>query len=108
MSVQLIRKEERLKLLYEGSTFIYRRLDAGVKARLINKHTKNGKFDVGTYNLAILQHCVMGWEQVTDSEGTVCEFERDLVQYLPDELTDKLGDRIQDAVATEEESTKNS
>ena len=104
MAVQLIRNEERLKYNYQGSTFYYRRLSGTVRARLLNKHTKNGVLDAGNYVLSVLTWCIIGWDNV---DGSEVAFDPDLIPHLPDEATERLSDLVSEAVVAEQERTGN-
>lgn len=92
MSIRIIADAERLSKSIEGATFYYRRIPAHVRAKIIDQNTnkRTGQVNWGAASLAILEHCVIGWEHVVDDKGLEIAFRRELTSYLPDSVQSDL------------------
>lgn len=105
--VQLVSEDERLQFTVGASTFYYRRLSGKARTLLMAKYTKRNNLNVPEYTAAALRHCVLGWDGVNDGSGQPVEFAKELVDQLPDGVTDELADRTGAAVVDEEQRAKN-
>jgi|GEM_PF-4574314 len=95
MSVKLIRKTESFAYKVEGSTFYYRRITDGDAAVIRQKHTDSqGELDNQPFLVEILEHCLIGWEGVTEPDGADVKFDKKDIQSLPAPLILDLVSRI--------------
>jgi len=98
MPVTIIDRNEKIKWVYQGATFHYRRPPLQQKKKWINDSTnRNGITD----NVAVLEKavawCLLGWDDgaVVDLEGKNIKFSDEAAQMLPEdwmiEFSEQLG-----------------
>ena len=85
MSVQIVKKEERLIHEMSGSKFFYRRISTRQRAAIVRKHTKRGKTDWSAVTADIIQYVILGWESVQIDKQDV-PFDADLALDLPEDV----------------------
>ena len=89
MTIRLIKDEEQLTATLHGATFMYRRMPAHARAKIIDDYTskRSGNVNWGKASIAMLQHCITGWSGVTDEQGKALDFEKALLAYIPDAIS---------------------
>lgn len=102
--IRIIRDTERFCTEYMDSKFYYRRISAG-KIRQIQKDcTKKGLVDMSAVGLAIIQHCLLDWENVGEgSDGNSIPFSKDLIELLPEDVIDHLTPLLREGSPEEDE-----
>lgn len=88
MAITIIRETEKLKLEKGGSTFYYRRVPQHVRADILQRHTprRGGDPNWEKVLLDMLEHALLGWDNVLDENGQPIEFSKDLIGYIPQDV----------------------
>jgi len=112
MAIRIIKESERLSYEYEGSTFYYRRLSAKKSNEFQKNFTKRGITEFAEMGLAIMQYCIIGWDDVLDADGSQVAYSSSLIEELPDDVITEITGLIregnpQSAKASAEEQLGN-
>lgn len=89
MSVQIVKKEERLVHKMAGSTFYYRRISTRQRASIVRKHAKRGKTDWSAVTAEIIQYVILGWEKVQIEKQDV-PFDAEIALDLPEDVLSEI------------------
>ena len=86
MAVRLISDSEKLFIDIEGARFYYRRMPAHVRAGIESRFTNNrtGKTDWTKASVALLDYCLLNWQDVVDTAGNSVAFTKELIKFIPD------------------------
>ena len=92
MAIRIIQDDERLELTIEGATFIYRRIPAGQRAKIVEQCTgkRSGQINWGKATIAIMEYCLFDWRNVIDAESREVTFDKALISYIPDTAQSEL------------------
>jgi hypothetical protein len=109
MPIQIVQEEERLIYENEGSRIFYRRIPTVKRSFIQKKHTKRGQPDWSAVTKEFLEYVVLDWDGV-EKGGKAIPYDKELVQYLPDDVTTEILDLsgASTALAREETGPKNS
>lgn len=100
--LNLIDTAERLKYTGDGFTIMFRRIPAGVRARIIRENTQRGVPDMGAATQALLRWCIVDWDGVLlNGEKVDCTPER--VDLIPDAVGAEVLERANSTVRLEDE-----
>ncbi len=94
MPIRIIRDDERLTFTYGDARIYYRRIPAHIRRQLFARHTKRGQIDAHGLMLDLLDYAILDWEGVVDEAGQPLPYSRELLGYLPAEVTDALADAL--------------
>ena len=86
MAVRIVKQDEKLTTVIDGTTFDYRRIPYHVNVKLEKKHTNRGVVDYGKVNMAALGYGILSWEGMADG----VEFDVKLIPFLPTDVRVKL------------------
>lgn len=99
ITVRDFRKEQEYKV---GESIIrYCRAGYALKSRLLQKSNDEGDVNQLALMHETLRECIVGWENCKGEDGKPIEFDKELIEGLPDDLKGDLYKRILDVSETD-------